>query len=97
MGTVFNKLYAIMDKGPFRVLSLILALSLAFCVFWEPSRFAAKTSSIAIWQSYLIMWAICTGMIHGVGFRLEKTQWKAFFTPFPAIAIMIAGLAYFLS
>lgn len=97
MGTVFNKLYAIMDKGPFRALSLVLALSLAFCVFWDPSRFAAKTSSIAIWQSYLIMWAICTGMIHGVGFRPYKIRWKAFFTPLPAIAIMIAGLAYFLA
>lgn len=97
MGTVFNKLYAIMDKGPFRALSLILAFSLAFCVFWDPARFAAKTSSIEIWQSFLIMWAVCTGIIHGVGFRPRRIRWKAVFTPLPAIAILIAGLAYFLS
>lgn len=97
MGTLFNQLYAIMDKGPIRALSLILAFSMAFCVFWEPASFAAKTSTIAIWQSFLIMWAVCTGIIHGVGFRPQKTRWKAFFTPFPAIGILIAGLAYYLS
>ncbi|SQI41594.1 cyd operon protein YbgE [Leminorella richardii] len=97
MGTVFNKLYAVMDKGPLRALSLILAFSLAFCVFWDPSRFAAKTSVVAVWQSFLVMWAICTGVVHGVGFRPKKTLWKAFFTPLPAIAILIAGLAYFLA
>lgn len=97
MGTVLNKLYAIMDKGPIRALSLILAFSMAFCVFWEPAQFAAKTSDIAVWQSFAIMWAVCTGIIHGVGFRPHKTRWKAFFTPLPAIAILIAGLAYYLS
>lgn len=97
MGTVFDKLYAVMDKGPLRALSLILAFALAFCVFWDPARFAAKTSAIAIWQSYLIMWAICAGVVHGVGFRPRKTRWKAFFTPLPAMAILIAGLVYFLA
>ncbi|MBF8076277.1 cyd operon protein YbgE, partial [Klebsiella pneumoniae] len=36
-------LYAIMDKRPLRALSLLMALLLAGCIFWDPSRFAAKT------------------------------------------------------
>ena len=61
-------LYAIMDKRPLRALSLLMALLLAGCIFWDPSRFAAKTSELEIWHGFLLMWAVCSGVIHGVGF-----------------------------
>lgn len=35
-------LYAIMDKRPLRALSLLMALLLAGCIFWDPSRFAGE-------------------------------------------------------
>ena len=46
-------LYAIMDKRPLRALSLLMALLLAGCIFWDPSRFAAKTSELEIWHGFL--------------------------------------------
>ena len=49
--SVIDKLYAVTDKGPIRALSLVLALILAGCVFWDPTRFAAKTSSLEISDS----------------------------------------------
>lgn len=52
-------LYGIMDKRPLRALSLVMALLLAGCIFWDPSRFAAKTSELEIWHGFLIMWAVC--------------------------------------
>ena len=45
-------LYAIMDKRPLRALSLLMALLLAGCIFWDPSRFAAKTSELEIWHGF---------------------------------------------
>ncbi len=51
-------LYAIMDKRPLRALSLLMALLLAGCIFWDPSRFAAKTSELEIWHGFLLMWAV---------------------------------------
>lgn len=80
MANLSDKLYQIMDKGPLRALSLVLALAVAFCVFWDPSRFAAKTSELEIWQGLLIMWAVCAGVIHGVGFRPDRSLWKAVFS-----------------
>ncbi|ARZ01657.1 protein ybgE [Yersinia ruckeri] len=90
-----DKLYALMDKGPLRALSLILAFTLAFCVFWDPSRFAAATSSLAVWQEVFLVWAVCTGVIHGVGFRPQRVWLRAFFSPLPAIVILGAGIFHF--
>lgn len=89
-----DKLYAITDKGPVRALSLVLALILAGCIFWDPSRFAARTSSLEIWQGILLIWAVCAGIVHGVGFRPHGVFWRAFFAPLPAIVILAAGLLY---
>ncbi|PVZ87017.1 cyd operon protein YbgE [Serratia sp. S1B] len=91
---LINKLYAITDKGPLRALSLVLALILAGCIFWDPTRFAARTSSLAIWHGILLMWAVCAGLVHGVGFRPRTLFWRAFFAPLPAIIILAAGLLY---
>ncbi len=43
---IIATLYAVMDKRPLRALSLVMALLLAGCIFWDPSRFAAKTSEL---------------------------------------------------
>ncbi|KEY60892.1 cyd operon protein YbgE [Serratia sp. DD3] len=91
---LIDKLYAIADKGPLRALSLVLALILAGCIFWDPTLFAARTSSLAIWQGLLLMWAVCAGLVHGVGFRPHTLFWRAFFAPLPAIIILVAALLY---
>lgn len=96
MERMFNQLYIIMDKGPLRALSLILSLVLAGCVFWDPAAFAAKTSSLQMWHGFIIIWAVCTGIIHGVGFKPQKLRWRIFFTPLPAMIILILGLTYFI-
>ncbi|UJR53704.1 cyd operon protein YbgE [Dickeya zeae] len=92
---VIDRLYRCMDKGPLRALSLIMALLLAGCVFWEPARFAARTSSLAVWQGIVLIWAVCTGVVHGVGFRPQRMRWRAFFLPLPAFVILAAGLYYY--
>ena len=76
---IIATLYAVMDKRPLRALSLVMALLLAGCIFWDPSRFAAKTSELEIWHGFLIMWAVCAGVIHGVGFSTKTIQWQGIF------------------
>ncbi|EAB8791475.1 cyd operon protein YbgE, partial [Salmonella enterica subsp. enterica] len=46
---MLDKSYQLLDKGPLRALVLIMALGLALSVIWDPSRFAANTSSLQIW------------------------------------------------
>lgn len=95
MSKIIAQLYAVMDKGPLRALSLVMALVLAGCMFWDPSRFAAKTSDLTVWHGLLLMWAVCAGVIHGVGFRPRAIYWQALFCPLLADIVLIAGLAFF--
>ncbi len=44
MSKIIATLYAVMDR--LRALSFVMALLLAGCMFWDPSRFAAKTSEL---------------------------------------------------
>ncbi|AIR04218.1 MULTISPECIES: cyd operon protein YbgE [Cedecea] len=95
MEYVIAKLYAVMDKSPLRALSLVMALVLAGCIFWDPSRFAAKTSELEIWHGFLLMWGVCAGIVHGVGFRPTKVLWQGIFCPLIADLVLIAGLLFF--
>lgn len=95
MSKIIAMLYAVMDKGPLRALSLVMALVLAGCMFWDPTRFAAKTSDLTIWHGLLMMWAVCAGVIHGVGFRPRAVHWQALFCPLLADIVLIAGLVFF--
>lgn len=95
MRALIQTLYRLMDKGPLRALSLILALWLAGCVIWQPSRFAARTSDLAIWHGMLLIWAVCTRVIHGTGFRPQRLRWQALFSPLPAMIVLVAGIFWF--
>lgn len=87
-----DKSYQLLDKGPLRLLLLALALVIAGSVMWDPTLFAAKTSSFLIWQGLLLIWATCTAIIFGVGFRPNKLIWRAIFHPLPSAIILAWGL-----
>lgn len=87
-----DKCYQLLDKGPIRALILILALVVAGSVMWDPTLFAAKTSSFLIWQGLLLIWATCSAIIFGVGFKPNKLIWRIIFHPLPAAIILIWGL-----
>ncbi|WP_200884501.1 cyd operon protein YbgE [Erwinia oleae] len=95
MAGMISRLYTIMDRRPIRALSLIMALLLAGCMFWDPRRFAASSSSLEIWQGLLMMWAVCAGVIHGVGFSPRRLRWQTFFSPVPAWCVLLPGLIFF--
>lgn len=91
---LIDKIQAMTNKGPFRVLSLLLALIMAGHVFWDPTRFAAQTSPLAPWQGVMLVWAVCTCLIHGVGFQPRYLLWRLLFIPLPAIITLTLGLFY---
>ncbi|AUP76858.1 cyd operon protein YbgE [Enterobacter sp. EA-1] len=94
MDKIIAKLYAVMDKGPLRALSSD-GITVGGLHFWDPSRFAAKTSELEIWHGLLLMWAVCAGVIHGVGFRPRAIHWQGIFCPLIADLVLLAGLIFF--
>ncbi|WP_114191801.1 cyd operon protein YbgE [Edaphovirga cremea] len=97
MSALSDKLYDVVDKGPLRALSLVMALVLTGCIFWDPTPFASRTSQLETWQGLLMIWAVCSGIIHGFGFRPKRAIWRAFFAPLPAMVILAAMLIYFIA
>lgn len=91
MSKIIATLYAVMDKRPLRALSFVMALLLAGCMFWDPSRFAAKTSELEIWHGLLLMWAVCAGVIHGVAFVRRRFSGKGFFAHCLPILFSLSG------
>lgn len=51
MTNIIAMQYNAMDKRPLRALSFVLAIVLAGCIFWDPSRFAVKPVS---WKSGMV-------------------------------------------
>ncbi|WP_066751772.1 cyd operon protein YbgE [Proteus myxofaciens] len=92
---MLDKSYQLLNKGPIRALVLIMALGMAFCIMWDPSRFAANTSSLAIWQGALLIWAVCAGAIFGLAYRPKRPIAQWLLHPIPAIIILVVGLYYF--
>ncbi|SFM87089.1 cyd operon protein YbgE [Izhakiella capsodis] len=95
MKKLIAQIWQRMDRWPLRLLSLLLALWLAGCLFWAPARFASHTSTLSLWQGLVIMWAICASVIFGVGFQPQRLRWKMLFLPLPAIVVVVCGLVFF--
>ena len=92
MQQMAGRLYHLTDKAPLRGLSLCAALLIAGCVLWDPARIAL-TPGIhnSLWGVALI-WAVCSGVIHGSGFVIRTTLWKMVFNPLIAWLILLAAL-----
>lgn len=95
MRTPIRMLYDLMDKGPLRALSLLLALLAAGGVMWDPTRFANHAGQLPVLQGLVLIWAVCSGVIHGVGFRPQQTRWQALFSPLPAMLVLLIALYRF--
>ncbi len=89
--------YSVRDNGqaPAPGAFLIDGAAAGWLHFWDPSRFAAKTSELEIWHGFLLMWAVCSGVIHGVGFRPRAVHWQGIFCPLIADIVLALGLFFF--
>lgn len=78
-----------------RIVSLILSLLLAGCIFFNSPWFFGHDGKIPFWLAILIIWSVCSGVIFGVGFQPNRQIWKIIFSPYIAIVIMGCTLVYF--
>lgn len=88
-------IYRLADKGPVRVLSLLLALLVAGCILWDPSRFAIVPGHYAVVWVVALIWAVCSGVIHGSGLRLQTRRWQLLFNPLPGMLILLVAVFCF--
>lgn len=97
MRNIIATLYNMVDKRSLRALSLVMAIVLGISILSVPAVFAAQTSNLEIWHGLVLMWAVCSGFIHGIGFHLRSIVWQGLFCPILAILLLLAGLIYLIS
>lgn len=72
--------------------SMILALVCAVGVIWDPVIISEKIGGFTVLSGIALIWATCTGFIHGIGFKPHFWLWQIVFFPPLAWLIMLVVL-----
>ncbi|YCA20756.1 cyd operon protein YbgE [Vibrio sp. AK197] len=83
------KLHVAMDKAPLRALSLILGFYHVVMVMWDPEQYAQAIGGFNAIISPLLIWAVCSSMVFGVGFKPIRWYWQLLFSPYFSLTILL--------
>lgn len=82
------KLHAPIDKALFRALSLVLGFYHVAMVMWDPASYSAAIGGFNAIISPLLIWAICSSVVFGIGFKPRRWYWQLLFSPYFSLAIL---------
>ncbi|MGF1707532.1 cyd operon protein YbgE [Enterovibrio baiacu] len=91
--TMLDGLHDRLHKRVLMIMSLVLALTCAGLVIWDPQTFADRIGGFSVANAPALIWATCTGIIHGMAFKPRFWFWQLVFFPPFAWAVMISILA----
>ena len=84
-----TKLHQPMDKTLLRVLSLVLGFMHVGLVMWDPEAYAESIGGFNAVISPLLIWAVCSSMVFGVGFKPRAWVWQLLFSPYASLTILL--------
>ncbi len=91
------KLHESTDKTLLRVLSLILGFMHAGLVMWNPEAYHEAIGGFNAIISPALIWALCSSMVFGVGFKPRNWYWQVLFSPYFSLSILVyLTLRYFI-
>ena len=80
---------------------VLAAALLAVAILQAPNLVAANTSEHGLWLAPWLMWAVCCGVMRGLGFHPRSLIGRVLFCPWLAWPSLLYGLwltqGYFLS
>lgn len=77
-----TKLHQPIDKILFKMLSILLGFYHVAMVMWDPEAYAVSIGGFNALVAPLLIWAICSSMVFGVGFKPRSWVWQIFFSPY---------------
>nr|WP_223159426.1 MULTISPECIES: cyd operon protein YbgE [Vibrio] len=89
MSTQVAKFHSPMDKTLFKVLSLALGFYHLFSIMWNPESYADSIGGFNAIVAPLIIWAMCSSMVYGVGFKPRFWVWQLLFSPYISLPILV--------
>jgi cyd operon protein YbgE len=76
------------ERALFRALAIGLAFLHAGLVLWEPTQYAEAIGGFNARIGPLLIWAVCSGVIFGIGFTPINWYWRLLFSPYISLAIL---------
>jgi len=87
-----DRLFGLTDHSLLKALSFLLAAVISVVVLFMPQVIAVDTASLDHGVASVVMWGVCSGYIHGVGFVPRWWPWKLLFLPLIAWPILAYSL-----
>jgi cyd operon protein YbgE len=84
-----TKLHQPMDKTLLRVLSLVLGFVHVGLVMWDPEAYAESIGGFNAVIGPMLIWAVCSSMVFGVGFKPRAWVWQLLFSPYASLTILL--------
>ena len=94
---MINTLYNLTAKGLLKALSFILATALFVIIWINPAAFAITFGGKVPYLAIMVFYAMAILWIHGIGFEIRTTIWKAIFLPITGYLIVIPSLLILLN
>lgn len=91
------RLHAPVDSTVLKVLSLVLGFYHVVMVMWDPAAYSASIGGFNAFVAPLLIWAVCSSMVFGVGFKPRYWLWQLVFSPYFSLPILLCLLAIRLS
>ena len=86
------RLAAPLERQPWQGLMLLAAALLGVAILQAPNLIAANTSDHGLWLAPWLMWAVCCGVMHGLGFHPRSLVGHVLFSPWLALPSLLYGL-----
>ncbi len=87
-----TRLHQPVDKGALRALSMVLGFYHVAMVMWDPIAYSVSIGGFNAIIGPLLIWAICSSMVYGVGFKPRYWLWQVVFSPYFSQPILIGML-----
>ncbi|ELS0751069.1 cyd operon protein YbgE [Vibrio vulnificus] len=78
-----------LDKTILKVVALLLGLLHVGLVMWDPEAYATAIGGFNALIGPALIWAVCSSMVYGVGFKPRKWLWQLLFSPYFSLSILL--------
>ncbi|UPQ87090.1 cyd operon protein YbgE [Vibrio sinaloensis] len=82
------RLHAPVDKALWRALSLLLGFYHVALLMWDPEQYSVSIGGFNAVIAPLLIWAVCSSMVFGVGFKPRHWVWQLCFSPYCSLTIL---------
>ncbi|PMH46196.1 cyd operon protein YbgE [Vibrio sp. 10N.286.49.B3] len=78
-----------MDNAVLRAVALLLGFMHVGLVMWDPEVYATSIGGFNIIIGPLFIWALCSSMVYGIGFKPINWYWQLLFSPYFLLPILL--------